>query len=75
LISRVNKSFLNKYHVEAIYIVKNNSFEDNPFIKLNHQVFIKQIPNVEDLISCSKWISDKKINYQIERLLKLKAFL
>jgi len=68
------------YKVISVSVCRRNNFWDNIFnpqnksIYLPPDLFFKFIPSLEELMNCTNLMSDKKINYQIDRLIKLSAF-
>jgi len=57
------------YYTEILVKYKNDLFK-----KVDSNLFFKWIPDLNELISCSDWLSDNKINNYIDKLLKLSAF-
>lgn len=76
------RPFIILYEIEKFLVFPKIPFHKRIFRKVNKKCFSLDpilvsgvLPNVEDLLIHSKWLSDNKINYQIDRLLKLKAFM
>lgn len=44
-------------------------------MKLDSTLFFNVLPDIEEIMSCNKWMSDKILDAKIDRFLKLKAFL
>lgn len=51
-------------------------YKDHRFLmRLDSPLFFSILPDIEEIMTCAKWMSDKIIDSKVEKFFKLKAFL
>lgn len=70
---------IKKQNVYKVSILKKDFFKylwkERKYIEIDPKIFFNKIPDLEDMLEFTDYFSDQKMDNQIDRLIKLQAFI